>query len=289
MSPSGTLVPSSPLSFRLTEQVSSSSSLTDHTRTRKTSSTSGGPRSLRSTRSRGSLHNPSSAGHIDADQAALEAIRQAASGTSTDGPLTAEAREQASDADLFGFVDRFRSLVNQVSREVDGGLEIVRGENAPGAQSSHHPVQMLTAEELQRLLRTDEFGQMQVSEDHVMVLGGYIRRMPTIESLGSRERASLTSSGHRNGTHISSNQSRPSTRANTSVCEADPPPSRNSSSGISSVATGGHTGGGLPVSYHGPQGVNGERGLLENPDRLFESPVDVGPPTIVGGSQFGIK
>jgi hypothetical protein len=198
----------------------------------------------------------------------------------------AEAGGHPSEADPFAFVDRYRTLINQVSQEIDHSLEIVQrdGTLEDHRLSSH----TLTEQELERLLRSDEFGRVRVPEDHVMVLGGYIRRMPTIESLGSREMGSIASSAHRNETFISNhsgsghNHSRPSTRANTVASEVGvEPPSRGGSSGVSSVATGGH-GGGNNSLWH-PSELNEGKLFLYSPDTLVESPMEAGPSTLGHG------
>jgi hypothetical protein len=292
---SGTLTSSTPVSLTLTQQTSSST-LVDHTRTRKNSNASAGPISIRSSQSRGSLFNLSSAGHIshvssDPDVTPSgEGLKYPGLGhlaPSVDGYPT-EASSQPTDADLSGFADRFRSLVNQVSREVDDGLDIVRRESttwdyASSLYAEHHKTQAATtADELERLLYSEEFAiappppPAPPPEDHVIMLGGYVRRMSTIESIGSREMGSA-SSVHRNATFMSNHsssghtqQSRPPTRTNTLTSDAvAESPSHDSSPNVSSVATGGHGGGNnTNASYHSASSV-----FAENSD-LLESPIE---------------
>src|SRR5260370_30096462 len=52
----------------------------------------------------------------------------------------------------------------------------------------------------------NEFGVPYPPEENIRILGGFIRRMPTIESMGSDEMASRSSVGHRHdaGTRPSS-------------------------------------------------------------------------------------
>ncbi|KAJ7055207.1 hypothetical protein C8F01DRAFT_1159788 [Mycena amicta] len=79
------------------------------------------------------------------------------------------------DRELYSFVDRFRSLVSQVSRETADGV------NTDGAYPSSSQTAFLAA-------GAAEFGMpVPVRDDRVLILNSYIRRMPTIESLGSRE------------------------------------------------------------------------------------------------------
>ena len=193
-----------------------------------------------------------------------------------------ESSSQPSDADLSGFVDRFRSLVGQVSREVEDGLEIARRD---GTSRDHPPssypeidtAQALSAEELDSLLHSDEFGMAQAPEDHVIILGGYVRRMSTIESLGSREMGSA-SSVHRNTTFMSNHsssghtqQSRPPTRMNTVTTDVVAEPSSHNSSlnGCSTTTS-------ASPSYHSAS--SGSRVFHENPD-LLESPMEIGART----------
>ena len=264
MTSSSTFTPSTPVSLTLTQQASSST-LVDHTRTRKNSSASGGPISIRSSQSRGSLLHSSSAGHISSHVPPDPDVTPSGEGhkhpglghlaASVDG-YPAEASSQITDADLSGFADRFRSLVNEVSREIDDGLDVVRREStewdhAPSSYTEHYMTQATTtSDELERLLYSDEFGiaPAPAPEDHVIILGGYVRRMSTIESIGSREMSSA-SSIHRNATFMSSHSSsvhtqssRPPTRANTLMTDATPEPTSHNSSNVSPVATDSHGG-----------------------------------------------
>ncbi|CCM00702.1 uncharacterized protein FIBRA_02742 [Fibroporia radiculosa] len=103
-------------------------------------------------------------------------------------------RPSLSDDDLSSFVERFRSLVNHVSHETDEGITLDNPVYYPSPFAHSH--------------RADH------DNEYVPVLGKTIHRMPTIESLGSREVMSLaTSSIHRTspGPH---HMSRPSTRSN---------------------------------------------------------------------------
>jgi hypothetical protein len=282
MSSSGTLASTAAVSLKLSQQ-SSSSTLADQTRTRSSnSSASGDPRSVHSARSRGSLVNlnipsPGEATPSDVDLTATGAAPNYAGPSHLAAPIDrpAEPSGQPSDADLHGFADRFRSLVGQISREVDEGLDIVRrdstssGPHSPSSYTGPEAVQMLTAEEMDRLFRSHEIAS-QAQSDHVRVLGGYVRRMSTIESMGSREMGSA-SSIHRNETLVSSSHSHsgqtqhsPSTNANHEA------PSRTSSLGVSSVATGGHGEGSF--TFHGDP--NGSKPLSENSDASIESPLE---------------
>ncbi|KAF7288316.1 hypothetical protein HMN09_01406100 [Mycena chlorophos] len=81
------------------------------------------------------------------------------------------------DRELYSFVDRFRSLVSQVSQETEYGRSI--SPPAPAVNEFGLPVGSSSAS-----ARRDA--------DRVLILNSYIRRMPTIESLGSREVGSGT-------------------------------------------------------------------------------------------------
>ncbi|KII90062.1 hypothetical protein PLICRDRAFT_40243 [Plicaturopsis crispa FD-325 SS-3] len=157
------------------------------------------------------------------------------SAISQTGALSLQTNDQP-DTDLHGFVDRFRALVSQVTRETEEGLDFTSSEGtdteADTDPDSPTSAAHYRSQDFGRLM--NEFrGQLNPSEEdeHVRVLGEYIRRMPTIESLGSREVASIGSgSAHRDGV-LGSNRSghtssRPPTRANTlTMSESSRPPS----------------------------------------------------------------
>ena len=118
-------------------------------------------------------------------------------------------RDTMSDADLHGFVDRFRFLVDQITRETEEGIALAQNDR-PGHYVSPmaHDIEDLRPSHRSPFPSDDD-------DDYVPVLGRTVHRMPTIESLGSREVMSLaTSSLHRAspGPH---HMSRPSTRSNT--------------------------------------------------------------------------
>ena len=238
----------SPVSLKLTQHPSSSdsSSLFEHGRIRINSWAD--RRSLRSTRSRtGSLPNSSANSHFsEADAATLhDGIKLSSSSSSSTGtPVSSIQDIGGQDTDI-GFMDRFKSIVTQVSREIEDGLDVVRRENTESSPPSsyhdpHATSQCLSLEALDRPGNIyNEFGGwVETPDEHVRVLGGYIRRMPTIESLGSREMGSMTSSIHRDA-FLSSvhTTSHPPTRTNTlgeSVLT-------RSNSMASSTATGVHS------------------------------------------------
>lgn len=143
-----------------------------------------------------------------------------------------------SDRELHGFVDRFRSLVSQITRETEDGLEFSRADHAGGLVGPPQPPPIEIGENfylppLPPTIGYDEFGRPYPPEEHVRMLNGYIRRMPTIESMGSREIGSMTSSMYSAGDHERvGSLSRPPTRATAlSVSEytASNPPSRTNS------------------------------------------------------------
>ena len=159
-------------------------------------------------------------------------------------------------------MDRFKSLVNQVSREIDDGLDAVRREITESSPPSsyHDPTKGLGPDALDRPGNIyDEFGsRIETPDEHVRVLGGYIRRMPTIESLGSREMGSMASSTHRD-VFLGSVQtnSHPPTRTNTLGGSV---PSRSNSMTSSTVhspvsAPGGAETVGVNASSHYVAGV----------------------------------
>lgn len=124
----------------------------------------------------------------------------------------ASAPRTIDDHELNVFVDRFRALINQITQETDDAVEIARRDPhqhhaSHGSGSSY----AFSSDEEEEEGREDEFGRQReyVYDEHVRVLGNYIRRMPTIESMGSRENRSLRSAASRSVL----NNSRPPTRA----------------------------------------------------------------------------
>ncbi|KAA1474093.1 hypothetical protein DENSPDRAFT_840636 [Dentipellis sp. KUC8613] len=125
------------------------------------------------------------------------------------------------DEDLQGFADRFRTLVGQISREAP---YTDSPEASPVTPPLHHVL-----ETHQSYLTIDEFGRAVPTEEHIQVLGGVVRRMPTIESVGSREHTNSSSSRPAASSLASS---RPPTRAtmlSLSTSDLSQPPSRSNS------------------------------------------------------------
>ncbi|KAI0062976.1 hypothetical protein BV25DRAFT_489065 [Artomyces pyxidatus] len=141
-----------------------------------------------------------------------------------------EAKAVLPDDDLQGFADRFRSLVSQVSRELEEGLQLEPDDDiaAPRTPPIHHVLDTHIP-----YASLDEFGRP-MHDERIAVLGGVVRRMPTIESVGSRELMSIRSglpNGLNSPTTTSSMSSRPPTRATMlSLSDgASAPPSRSNS------------------------------------------------------------
>lgn len=93
----------------------------------------------------------------------------------------------AGDGEPEGFADRFRAIVDRVSRELEEARNL-ENEPAPRTPPLHHVLDTHTP-----YMSIDEFGREVITEEPVPFFGGVIRRMPTIESVGSRELASLRS------------------------------------------------------------------------------------------------
>ncbi|TCD67744.1 hypothetical protein EIP91_011986 [Steccherinum ochraceum] len=125
------------------------------------------------------------------------------------------------DSDLNHFVDQFRALVNQVTEETDAGIDLAQNDHRPGYYVDHRiPSPNMTARS----------GQIPDDEDFFIV-GGVVQRMPTIESLGSREVMSLATSSNSRGERTDS-LSRPPTRQTMSLLSdgaGSQPPSRSNS------------------------------------------------------------
>ena len=147
------------------------------------------------------------------------------------------------ERDATAFVDRFRSLITQINREMDSALEVARSDGTlspdisdeiaytTDTTSSHDPNQVKSTLDdyydhihddrhnifnLPRVppaLGYNEFGLPYPPDENIRILNGFIRRMPTIESMGSGEAATSLSSCHRpNGSVGHYTHSRPPTR-----------------------------------------------------------------------------
>lgn len=285
MGSSATLPALSSSSSKVT-QHSSSLTLVDQTRPRKPDGDRRSRDSLRGARSRTGL-----LGHVASypELALAETSKASSSGSLpilTESPSPPEANSQPSDADIIGFVDRFRSMVSQVTRELENGSDFIRGDDTleDHPPSSYADPSGSQSESPDHLVY-DEFGRVQALDDRVRVLGEYIRRMPTIESLGSRETGSLYQSSAYRDTMIMSSSTRSgsrnahvqlSTRSNTSESVGHEPISPNNSSYASSVATGGHgVGENTTLSSHSAS--SGDIPLVEGTLPLTDSPIDFNP------------
>lgn len=157
-----------------------------------------------------------------------------------DPPNAASGRQ---DNELTSFADRFRSLVSQITRETEEALDFARPEHStPPVESD--PEDEFYPPSLPPTVGYDEFGRPYPPDEHILILNGYIRRMPTIESMGSREIGSLAPSimSHDRDTRTLSFQSsppvsRPPTRTNT-VSRSETGMGSRSSSRSNSFAAG---------------------------------------------------
>jgi hypothetical protein len=110
----------------------------------------------------------------------------------------------------------YHSTVSQVNRETDEAIELARSETTSetGSGYSDH----LDRAIIPPNIGYDEFGRPYPPEFDIQVLSGFVRRMPTIESAGSREASSMMSSDRYSsdrdtlGTGYSAGSSRPATR-----------------------------------------------------------------------------
>ncbi|KAL1692470.1 hypothetical protein GGG16DRAFT_51356 [Schizophyllum commune] len=131
----------------------------------------------------------------------------------SDEVVTPRASHNDTDQELRVFAERFRTLMAEISEEADDAVAYARPDSALGynnemhadehsptdseflhgrngefdpyvydASYQPHPLQGGTP-----FIGRDEFGRPYPPDGLVRVLNGYVRRMPTIESLGSRE------------------------------------------------------------------------------------------------------
>ncbi|TFK36062.1 hypothetical protein BDQ12DRAFT_687244 [Crucibulum laeve] len=105
----------------------------------------------------------------------------------------------ASGGDLNIFMNTFRTLMARIDRETEEGLDIAQQSDAASSQTfeseSTDPDAIPEGQEMGSFyppmpppaLGYNEFGQPYPPELEVRMVNGYLRRMPTIESMGSRE------------------------------------------------------------------------------------------------------
>jgi len=127
------------------------------------------------------------------------------------------------EVEVVSFAERFRALVSQV----DDAVQYARSASPEAVddvaddrediytalpQRSFQSFQ--TAPYQYPVVGYDEYGLPYPPDEHIPMLNGFVRRMPTIESMGSREHAttSVASSLYAYETRFGSNNSRPATR-----------------------------------------------------------------------------
>lgn len=127
-----------------------------------------------------------------------------------------------------GFLDRYNSVINQIHRETEEGMIYAQPDTVrlpPGAAPPRPPENYIHT-----MATYDEYGRPRPPEGHVRVMGALVKRMPTIESIGSGEAVSILSARDRMRTPSPHNSgSRPPTRANTFSTMGSEPPSRANS------------------------------------------------------------
>lgn len=117
-----------------------------------------------------------------------------------------------SERDVNGFVDRFRQLISQYTLETEQGLRFARSDgslsqNALGTSSKESQDIVIDVEDGHQhyhyanvdeeddfysnagahTVQPYDYEQNYPADEHVRMMNAYIRRMPTIESVGSRE------------------------------------------------------------------------------------------------------
>ncbi|KAG9217875.1 hypothetical protein CCMSSC00406_0005245 [Pleurotus cornucopiae] len=132
------------------------------------------------------------------------------------------------DSGMDGFLDRYSAAISQIHRETEEGMLYAQPDTPrlpPGAAPPRPPENYIHT-----MAAYDEYGRPRPPEGHVRVMGALVKRMPTIESIGSGEAASVLSA--RGGMRTPSphnSGSRPPTRANTFSTMGSEPPSRANS------------------------------------------------------------
>ncbi|KAG6820582.1 hypothetical protein H0H93_014809 [Arthromyces matolae] len=173
-------------------------------------------------------HSKPSSNHLSSRSIAFNSVYSDEDVESTQRQQEPEHEEVALD----DYHEHFRALVSQITRETEEAIAHERRNAGPDSQSAEafYQPRILPA------IGYDEFGRPYPPDESVPILNGYIRRMPTIESMGSREMGSLTSSVYSQSDTMTTSVrsslplSRPPTRANTLDSNfGSRPPSRSNS------------------------------------------------------------
>lgn len=108
-------------------------------------------------------------------------------------PTAAAPPQEPAERELQSFVDRLRALVALAGRE-EAAAGHERDPSSPTSdeedEEEEEDAQLPAPSPSFHGYACDEFGRP-IPPDHVRVLNSYIRRMPTIESIGSRELATV--------------------------------------------------------------------------------------------------
>ncbi|KAJ7613729.1 hypothetical protein DFH06DRAFT_1484557 [Mycena polygramma] len=132
----------------------------------------------------------------------------------TQAAVSTPGAASESDRELYNFVDRFRTLVSQISQEAEEAAYL--GGGGDGASSTSSTSTVSTPHlAFRAVVGYDEFGRPYPPDDHVRILNSYIRRMPTIESIGSREMGTSVAASSLYRAASQHTLSRPPTRAMT--------------------------------------------------------------------------
>ncbi|KAF9563231.1 hypothetical protein CPC08DRAFT_760993 [Agrocybe pediades] len=154
------------------------------------------------------------------------------------------------DPELMSFSDRFRAMFMQVARETEEALAFARSDDTMSSKSSaeaapspppkDHPEQDIQEAHRQQSydyeyeeddfyygasssqnLGSHSYSQPYPEDEHVRMLNAYIRRMPTIESMGSKEWRSSFGASSRNTDRHANNSRPPTGNARLSFAETE--------------------------------------------------------------------
>ncbi|KAF7759710.1 hypothetical protein Agabi119p4_11405 [Agaricus bisporus var. burnettii] len=145
--------------------------------------------------------------------------------------------DSGTEYETMGISDRFRSIVSQINHETNHAVALARSDHSSDSSSSSHPsndqAYAFYPPPIPPSIGYNEFGQPYPPEEAIPILNGYIRRMPTIESMGSREiastnRGSSVNSGSILDRFASPSNSRSQTRISFYLSGSEPPSRPNS-------------------------------------------------------------
>jgi hypothetical protein len=135
------------------------------------------------------------------------------------------SRPDVEGTEVDHFADRFRSLVTEISRETDAAVDLARSDPSLRHSDSSYDSDDEHSYDYRDHEHERPYHPPPMMDEHVEVFGTYVRRLSTIESMGSREQSLYTNTDIRS-VEGRSMRSRPPTMS--FATDSNPPSRANS-------------------------------------------------------------